>query len=90
MLPDTKHQVEDGRNTTAIPELPPEAVGGSAAVQERGQLSELFGTQSSRGLKSGRCRRASEPFAWACVIHWLTAPLLTLRASAIWPSPFLL
>ncbi|MDQ3830496.1 MAG: hypothetical protein M3361_14580 [Candidatus Tectomicrobia bacterium] len=43
MIPDTKLQGHDGSNSAAGPELPPEAIGFGALVQERGQASELCG-----------------------------------------------
>jgi hypothetical protein len=63
MIRDAKFHSNDGRNPAAGPELPPEAMGCGAALQQCGQSSKLGGSQSPWGT------------GWGVVSEGLRAPL---------------
>jgi hypothetical protein len=51
MIGDAKLQVHHGGDPATGPDLPPEAIGFGAAVQQRGQARELVGGQSARSAR---------------------------------------
>ena len=81
---DATLQANDRGDPSAGPDVAPKAVGFGPMVQECWQTEQLAGGQPARSTGAGAAPEGLRTPVRARAIHWLTAPSLALRASAIW------